>query len=166
MSVSHDTFFASDEAYDPVRQPELYAGVLGKRVLAFLIDMLVLGFFELVALLVVVLLGFVTFGVGWMLFALPFFSIVAVLYAALTLGGPKSATPGMQLLGLTIRSLDGAPIGPMLAAAHLILYWVSLSLLTPLILVIALFSNRKRLLHDMLIGAVMINREPLLRMMR
>lgn len=163
MSVSNGTFYVAGEVYDPAREPQLYAGVLGKRGLAFLVDMLVLGFFELVALLVVVLLGFVTFGVGWMLFALPFFSIVAVLYVAFTLGGPKAATPGMQLLGLTIRSLDGGPIGPLLAAAHVILYWVSMSLLTPLILVLGLFSNRKRLLHDMLIGAVILNKKPLVR---
>lgn len=161
MSVSQPGAFAVGEVFDPVREPELFTGVLGRRFLAFVVDVVLLGLFELLAVLVVFALGLLTFGVAWFLFALPFFAIVAVLYVALTLGGPNAATPGMRLAGLAIRSTDGGRIGFAIAAAHVILYWVSISLLTPFILLIGLFSNRKRLLHDMLLGTVVMNREPL-----
>jgi uncharacterized RDD family membrane protein YckC len=40
---------------------------------------------------------------------------------------------------------------------HAIVYWVSVSVFTPLILVVGFFNPRRRLLHDMLVGTVIIN---------
>jgi len=164
--VQRDVVYLGDEVFDPAREPELFGGVLSKRVLAFIVDIVVLGLFELLAVLVVFALGIFTFGVAWLLFALPFFAIVAVLYVALTLGGPKAATPGMRLAGLTIRSTNGERIGFIVAAAHVILFWVLISFLTPLVLIVGLLSNRKRLLHDMLLGTIVLNADPLLRTRR
>jgi uncharacterized RDD family membrane protein YckC len=45
----------------------------------------------------------------------------------------------------------------VLGAVHAIGYWVSVSMLTPLVILISLFNTRKRLLHDMLLGTVVIN---------
>ena len=45
----------------------------------------------------------------------------------------------------------------MLGAVHAIAYWVSVSALTPLILVVCFFNSRGRLLHDILLGTVVIN---------
>lgn len=158
--------YQRDDVFDPVIEPELLAGVLSKRVLAFIVDVVVLGVIELAAMMIVFLMGLFTFGLAWLLFALPFFATVAVLYVALTMGGPKAATPGMQLAGVTIRNLDGSRTGYVVAGAHVILYWVLISLLTPLVLIVGLMSNRKRLLHDMLLGTIVVNAEPLRRDLR
>jgi len=40
---------------------------------------------------------------------------------------------------------------------HAIVYWVTVSFLTPFILLIAFFNHRRRLLHDMLVGTIVIN---------
>jgi uncharacterized RDD family membrane protein YckC len=40
---------------------------------------------------------------------------------------------------------------------HAVVYWLSISFLTPLILLVAFFNERKRLLHDMLVGTIVIN---------
>ena len=45
----------------------------------------------------------------------------------------------------------------MLGAVHAIVYWITVSVLTPLILLVALFNERRRLLHDMLVGTIVIN---------
>ena len=45
----------------------------------------------------------------------------------------------------------------MLGACHAVLYWVSISFLTPLVLLIGLFNGRRRLLHDMILGTVIVN---------
>lgn len=166
MTQQQVFYSANDYVFDPVREPQLFDGVLSKRVLAFIVDVILLGIFELLAVFVVFAMGLFTFGVAWFLFALPFFAIVAVLYVGLTLGGPKSATPGMRLAGLAIRSSNGERIGFIIASAHVILYWVSISFLTPFVLLVGLFSNRKRLLHDILLGTVVMNAEPLLRTRR
>ena len=38
-------------------------------------------------------------------------------------------------------------------------FWVSISVLTPLIVLVCFFNERRRLLHDMLVGTVVINNE-------
>ena len=45
----------------------------------------------------------------------------------------------------------------MLAVVHAGLFWVSTSVLTPLILLVCFFNTRGRLLHDFLVGTVVIN---------
>ena len=45
----------------------------------------------------------------------------------------------------------------MLGAVHAIVFWISITVLTPLILVVGLLNARHRLLHDMLVGTVLIN---------
>lgn len=164
--AQRDAVYYGEEVFDPAREPELFSGLLSKRVLAFVVDVVLLGLFQLLAVLVVFALGILTLGFAWLLFALPFFAIVAVLYVAFTLGGPKAATPGMRLAGVTIRFTNGERIGFFFAAAHVILYWVLLSFLTPLVLIVGLLSNRKRLLHDMLLGVIVLNADPLLRTRR
>jgi uncharacterized RDD family membrane protein YckC len=40
---------------------------------------------------------------------------------------------------------------------HAILFWLSVSALTPFILLVCFFNQRRRLLHDILLGTVVIN---------
>jgi len=40
---------------------------------------------------------------------------------------------------------------------HAIAYWFTISFLAPLILLVAFFNDRRRLLHDMLVGTIVIN---------
>ena len=56
-----------------------------------------------------------------------------------------------------MRTWYGAPSYFVLGAMHVVLFWVSLSIFTPLILLVGLFNGRRRLLHDMLLGTVIIN---------
>ncbi len=149
-----------DGRYDPDAFPELYEDILPRRVVAFAIDAVVVIMLMIPAALVVAVLGLVTLGLGWFLYG-PLFAIVALGYLAITLGGPLSATPGMRAVGIELRTADGGAMYPLLAAIHGALFWVSVSVLTPVILVVGLFSGRRRLLHDMLTGTVMLNAGPL-----
>jgi len=40
---------------------------------------------------------------------------------------------------------------------HAIVFWVTVSFLTPFIVLVAFFNHRRRLLHDMLVGTIVIN---------
>jgi uncharacterized RDD family membrane protein YckC len=53
---------------------------------------------------------------------------------------------------------------PLLAIMHSLLFWFSVSFLTPLILLVGLFTPRKQLLHDLILGTVVVNSGPLHRM--
>ena len=147
-------------AYDPDTQPELFEGVLSKRIVAFLIDALIIMALMVPAALLVAVLGIVTLGIGWLLF-LPLFALVALGYVALTLGGPASATVGMRLAGLEMRTWSGAPMFALLAIIHALVFWFSVGLLTPLVLLVGLFTRRRQLLHDLLLGTVVLNSWPL-----
>jgi uncharacterized RDD family membrane protein YckC len=147
-------------AYDPAASPELFDGVLARRVLAFLIDLLIIGLPVAFAALFVFIFGLITFGLGWWLFGPllgPAAVIWALIYYGLTLGSPASATLGMRAMDIEMRTWYGAPAYFVLGAVHAIVFWISVSVLTPLILVVGFFNPRKRLLHDILVGAVLIN---------
>lgn len=148
-------------AFDPVTQPEYFDGVLSRRILAFCVDaMMIIGPIILLAVLIFVF-GIVTLSLGWFLFPIlgPAFIIWAILYNAITLGSPESATLGMRLMGLEMRLWYGAPCYSLLGAVHAVCFWVSMSVLTPLVLIVALFNSRRRLLHDYLLGTVVVNNE-------
>jgi uncharacterized RDD family membrane protein YckC len=60
-------------------------------------------------------------------------------------------------MDIEMRTWYGVPAYFVLGAVHAIVYWVTVSFLTPLILLVALFNQRRRLLHDMLVGTIVIN---------
>jgi uncharacterized RDD family membrane protein YckC len=147
-------------AYDPATQPELFDGVLSKRLVAFLIDAVLIVALMIPAALVVFVLGIFTIGLAWLLYP-ALFAIVALGYVGFTLGGPSSATVGMRMSGLEMRTWSGAPMFFLLAVMHALVFWFSMGLLTPLVLLVGLFTRRRQLLHDLLLGTVVVNSWPL-----
>jgi len=107
----------------------------------------------------IALFGVVTLGLGWALFWLvsPASVIWALIYYGATLGGPHSATVGMRVMGVELRTWYGAPGYFVLGAMHAVLFWVSVSFLTPLVLLVGPFNSRRRLLHDIMLGTIVIN---------
>ncbi len=147
------------DAYDPDKNPEYFEGVLPRRVVAFCIDaVLIVGPIILLALFIFVF-GLITFGLGWLLFWVlsPIFVIWAIAYVGLTLAALQSATIGMRMVDLELRTWYGGPMYFLLGAVHAIFFWISVTTLSPLILFIALVNRQHRLLHDFLTGTVMIN---------
>ena len=122
-------------AYDPLTNPELFDGVLARRAIAFVIDIIVISIPVILFAFFILVFGLITLG----------------------LGGPQSATIGMRVMNIQMRTWYGAPSYFLLGACHAILFWLTVSLLTPFILLVGFFSTRRRLLHDMLIGTVVIN---------
>lgn len=99
------------------------------------------------------MLGLLTLGLGWALFTV-LVPMVAVLYIWNTLGGSDQATLGMKLMGIRLERLDGARIDGLTAVVHTVLFWAGNVILSPLVLLVALFTDRKRTLHDLLLGTV------------
>lgn len=131
----------------------VYESVRTRRILSFLIDYLIVGLLMIPVAIVVFFLGIITLGLGWMLFG-ALFPLVAVLYIWNTLGGPKQATIGMQMMNIRLERLDGQKVDGLLAVLHSVLFWALNALLTPFILLASLVLDRKRTVHDWLLGTV------------
>ena len=149
-------FTSPSPAYDPVTQPRLFEGVIGKRCLAFLIDAIIIGILWVLAALVVGVLGIITLGLAWLLYGM-IFPLVGLGYNALTVGGPNSATIGQRMMGLEWRTWYGGKVSPLIAAFHALLFWFSAVIFFP-ILLWCVFDAQKRCLHDILAGMVVMNR--------
>lgn len=130
-----------------------YDGVRTRRVFACIADYLIIGLLLIPFGILVFFLGLLTFGLGWSLFGI-LAPLVAVVYVWNTLGGRNQATVGMRMMGIRLDRLDGRPIDGLTAVVHTVLFWAGNVALTPLVLLVTLFSDRKRTLHDILLGTV------------
>ncbi len=145
-------------APDPLTNPALYEGVVLKRVLAYLVDVVAIFVIMVVAWIVLGLMTMASFGLLLPL-TVPGFPIVLLGYHTLLIGAGRSATLGMMVFNLEVRAWNGRR--PTYAQAFLVtlVFYVSMAITSGLILVIALFNDRRRLLHDLLCGTVVVSAE-------
>jgi uncharacterized RDD family membrane protein YckC len=139
---------------NPLDEDRLTEGVLTRRVFAWLIDVLLIALIMAALWFVLVLFGVLTLGLGLpLLGVLPF---VPFCYHMLFLAGPPSATPGQSALGLVVRRNDdfGHPT-PVQAVVSTLLFYVTLAT-SGLLLLVAPFTVRRRTLHDLLSGLVVV----------
>src|SRR6187431_2140148 len=122
-------------AYDPVANPELFEGVVSRRVVAFLIDFLILSIPVVFVSMFIFVIGIVTFGLGFLFYGLlwPAMVIWALAYYGLTLGSPASATIGMRTMDIEMRTWYGSPAYFVLGSVHAVVFWVTVSMLTPFV---------------------------------
>ena len=152
------SFDLKPHAYDPVLSPELFDGVLARRSVAFLIDLVIIAIPMLFLSVFIFIAGIVTLGLGFLLYGLlPAVSVIwAIVYYGWSFGRPESATIGMSMMDLEMRTWYGAPAYFLLGAVHAVVFWVTVSAFTPILLV-GLLNTRRRLLHDILVGTIVIN---------
>jgi uncharacterized RDD family membrane protein YckC len=139
---------------NPIDEYLLTEGVLIRRVFAWLIDVLLIGLICVALWFALMLFGLVTLGLGLPLLGiLPF---VPFCYHMLFLAGPASATLGQSALGLVVRRNDdlGRPT-PVQALVSTLLFYATLAT-SGLLLLIALFTVRRRTLHDLISGLVVV----------
>ena len=144
-------------APDPIAYFELYRGVAWKRVVAYMIDVVMIAIIMLFALLVFGFIGVLTFGMlGPLLVVI--FALIPFCYHMLLLSGPRHATIGMRALGLEMRSVTAGYPDQVQAAVQTMLFYLSVSITGFLILIWALFDSRRRCLHDIVAGTYVVNR--------
>lgn len=127
-------------------------GVRTRRIMAVAVDFLVVA-----SLSTALFIGLIVLSFGMSLaFGPPLLPIVAFFYNGLTVSGPRMATPGMALMGLEMRAMDGGSVDFLQAAVHAILFYVSWFF--PPVLLVSLFANDKRCLHDIFAGVIVLRR--------
>jgi uncharacterized RDD family membrane protein YckC len=147
---------------DPATDPELFEGLLTRRSFAFLIDMVLIGTLILLFSLIGLVAGFLTFGLAWLALVVVVPASV-VLYYAGTLGSSKRATIGMQAMDLVLTPTRGAPLDGWLAILHAAVFWLTVWISLPLSLLFILFTPRRQMIHDLVVGTLMVRRSPMVR---
>jgi uncharacterized RDD family membrane protein YckC len=129
-------------------------GVLVRRCIGWLIDIVLIGLLVWALWWGLALLGVLTLGLGFGAMAL--LPAVPFCYHFLSLMGYGSATPGQQMMGLTVRRNDDLGPPTMLQAlVSVLLYYLTLAT-SGLLLVVALLTTRHRTLHDLVSGLVVV----------
>jgi len=143
----HDTWALPD----PETQPEFYADVPAKRLVAFVVDTLVI---IVLSLLVVPFTAFTG------LFFFPvLMAVIGFAYRVVTITR-GSATWGMRLVAIEFRAADGRRFDLGLAFAHTLGLTISfgLPLLQVVSIVLMLTRPRGEGLSDLVLGTVALNR--------
>ncbi|KFC71087.1 RDD domain containing protein [Devosia sp. LC5] len=147
---------------DPETAPELFDGVLTRRVLAFGIDLAIMGMLMLMFGLIGLVAGFLTFGLAWL--ALVFLVPATVLfYYGVTLGSHSRATLGMRMMDLVLTPTRGQPLDGWMAIIHAGVFWITVWISLPVSLLFALFTPRRQMIHDLIVGTLMVRRSPMAR---
>lgn len=147
---------------DPANAPELFEGVVTRRVFAFIIDVVAIGAMIIAFSIIGLIAGFLTFGLAWVALAIVVPASVVLYYAA-TLGSHKRATLGMRMMDLVLTPTRGQPLDGWMAFLHAALFWVTAWISLPLSLLFILFTPRRQMLHDLVLGTLMVRRSPMVR---
>lgn len=145
---------------DPDTAPELFENLLTRRVIAYFIDLFILFVMVMLILMAGIITSFVT--LGGAILALPLAIPFAIaLYYGATLGSSKRATIGMRMMDIVLTPARGAPLNGLRAFWHPVVFWLTIWILTPFSFLFALFSPRRQLLHDLIVGTLMVRRSPM-----
>jgi uncharacterized RDD family membrane protein YckC len=149
-----------DEATSPTggyagyAPPSSKEGVIFKRIIAYIIDVIILTVvsYATATLLIILTLGLAFFVIGGVIIAL------ALWYHTFFIGR-NAATPGMALIGLEVRDImtDKPPsYGQAFVATAT--FYLSIVMTFWIVLLVPLFTHRNRTVHDLISGTVVVRR--------
>ncbi|MDE4100026.1 RDD family protein [Phaeobacter gallaeciensis] len=141
---------------DPDYQAEFYASVAPKRLLAWVVDSLIIFGLCMATVVMTAFVGLFT----WPLLYLT----IGFAYRTITIAN-GSATLGMRFAGIELRDLSGQRMDLQMAALHTGAYTVALAvpLLQVVSVIMMLTSARGQGLGDAILGTVMLNRRSIQR---
>lgn len=137
-------------------EPALYEGLLVRRVLAYAIDVMAIAVLSTAAWIAFGILSVMTFGLLAPIGIIAI-GLIPVCYHTLFLGR-FGATPGMRFFDLEMWNLTGQQPEYIQAFLATVLFYVSVGLTAFLILIVALFNDHRRTLHDLLAGTIVLRR--------
>ena len=132
----------------------LFEEILTRRTAAFVIDAVVLALLAVVLWFSLGLLGLLSLGLLLPLQAAAL-TLLPIAYHTLFIG-ERGATPGMRLMDIEARSLDGRRPDYLQAFVRLATYSVSVGITGLLVLAVVFFNDKRRALHDFLSGTVVV----------
>ncbi len=136
---------------DPVTQAEFYAGIPAKRLLAWGVDITLIG-------ILTAIVATLPLFIGWFFYPL-IFAVLSFIYRVSTITS-GSATWGMRLFNIELRNREGQPLDGTEAVMHTGAYMVASAFFLPQLISVILIavSPKSQALHDHLCGTAAINK--------
>lgn len=136
---------------DPIRQSEFYTGVPIKRLLAWIVDVTLIG-------VLTVIVATLPLFIGW--FFLPLIFVVLSFIYRVTSITSSSATWGMRLFNIELRNREGQHLDSTEALLHTAGYLIASAFFLPQLVSVILvaISPKSQALHDHLCGTAAINK--------
>lgn len=136
---------------DPDYQAEFYASTASKRLVAWVVDSIIIVGLSILAVLFTAFVG---------LFIWPLlYLVIGFVYRTVTISN-GSATLGMRFAGIELRDLSGRRLDAGQATLHTIGYsvFIAVPVLQVVSIIMMLTTARGQGLSDALLGTVMLNR--------
>ncbi|WP_323036938.1 RDD family protein [Pararhodobacter sp.] len=136
---------------NPYDDPGFYEHLIGKRLLAWVIDLVVTLALVLVVLALTVFLTILIFPIVW--------AAVAIAYRTVMLSR-YGATLGMMVAAIKLRRLDATRADALQCFWHSVIYAASMTLVLPQIgsVALMLITPYKQGLNDFLLGTTLVNK--------
>ncbi len=142
----------SEAPPDPLDDPDLYDGVIWRRAAAYLMDVVAIAVLCVLAWVALSLLAALSFGLLFPL-QVTVIALLPVAYHTYFIGS-TGATPGMRFFDIELRSWTGSRPEYFQAFLQTVLFYMTTLLTSWLILLVALFNDRGRTLHDFMAGTL------------
>jgi uncharacterized RDD family membrane protein YckC len=150
--------FSTHAAID-LTDNRLYEGVLLRRSCAALLDFLIVSVISTVLWLANCVATVGTLG----LVSLPAFILAPVvihlLMCTYLLAGSQGASFGMRACGIRVVNVEGRPIDHVQAFLTTAMFFATVPIFLPA-LAVGFFTQRSRLLHDIVVGTVVLRTDP------
>ncbi|WP_375595457.1 RDD family protein [Algihabitans albus] len=134
----------------------LFDEILVRRSAAFILDALVLAVLSVALWFALGVIGILSLGLLLPLQAVAL-TLLPIAYYTLFVG-EGGATPGMRLMDIEVRSLDGGSADYLQAFVRMATFSVSVAITGWLVLIVVFFNDHRRALHDFLSGTVVVRR--------
>ena len=132
--------------------------MIWRRAAAYLMDVVAIAVLCVLAWVALSLLAALSFGLLFPL-QVTVIALLPVAYHTYFIGS-TGATPGMRFFDIELRSWTGSRPEYFQAFLQTVLFYMTTLLTSWLILLVALFNDRGRCLHDYLSGCVVVNALP------
>lgn len=156
---SPDEMFTGLGASADLADPRRYEGILLRRFCATIQDFSIACILSTMLWLANCLATIGTLGIV----SLPAFAlapvVIHVVMAGYLMAGSHGATIGMRAFGLRVVNLEGRKIDHVQAFLMVAMYFATVTVFFP-VLALGFFAERARLLHDIVVGTVVVRADP------
>ena len=139
---------------NPFQRPDLYERLLARRIFAYILDIFLIFWIVIAAKIGVAIFSVLSFFILTTLLV-TLLALIPLAYHTLTISGPKTATPGMRLMGLSVRDYATGQRPTILQALiATILFYTTVAGTGGIILLWPLFHAQRRAFHDILANII------------